>query len=190
MLEAMIAYRQPCGPGDGCQPVADPSRQLQQPVPPQAPIQLPRQTSAYQESIPAVSSAASTPQYMGQMTSPAVLQGREQSSDSFYSPIGLESSHYPLLHGYDIPANEQMAFVNGYGHPQNVPVPQNVPRSNSSYQEGRSSCQVAADTIRTFTPNAGHELERELGCRAPGEDCSVSNLKIFNVIDRYTVGAD
>jgi hypothetical protein len=187
----MIAYRRPCGPSDGCQPVADPSRQPQ-PAPPQVPTQLPRQTNAYQESIPAVSSAASTPQYMGQMTSPAVLQGREQSSDSIsmYSPIGLEPSHYPVLHGYDMPANDQFAFMNGYGHPQNVPVPQNAPRSTSSYQDGRSSCQVAADTIRTFTPNAGHELEQELGCRAPGEDCSVSNLKIFNVIDRYTAGAD
>jgi len=189
MLEAMIAYRQPCGPGDGCQPVADSSRQPQ-PAPPQVPVQLPRQPNTYQESIPPVSSAASTPQYMGQMTSPAVLQGREQSSESLYSPIGLESSHYPLLHGYNIPGNDQMSYMNGYGHPQNVPAPQDMPQSTSSYHDGRSSCQVAANTIRTFTPNAGHELEQELGCRAPGEDCSVSNLKIFNVIDRYTVGAD
>jgi hypothetical protein len=195
MLEAMIAYRQPCGPGDGCAPVTNPSRQIQ-PAPLQVPTQLPRQTTAYQESIPAVTSAASTPQYMNQMTSPAVLQGREQSAESLYSPIGLESSHYPLMHGYDMSANDQMAFMNGYGHPQNVPtpqnvpVPQNVPRNGTSYQDGRSSCQVAANTIRTFSPNAGRELEQELGCRAPGEDCSVSNLKIFNVIDRYTVGAD
>jgi hypothetical protein len=189
MLEAMIAYRQPCGPGDGCQPVADSARQLQ-PVPappPQVPTQLPCLPTTYQESVPAMTSAASTPQYMNQMTSPTVHQGREQSSDStMYSPVGLEDPHYPLLHGYEIPANNQMAFMNGYGP---VPIPQNVLR-NTPYHDGRSSCQVAADTIRTFTPNAGHELERELGCRAPGEDCSVSNLKIFNVIDRYTVGAD
>jgi hypothetical protein len=192
MLEAMIAYRQPCGPGDGCAPVTDPSRQLQPaPVPPQASTQLPRLPTTYQESIPAVTSAASTPQYMNQMTSPAVLQSREQSADTMYSPIGLEPSQYPLMHGYDMSASDQMAFMNpyGHGHPQNVPTPQNAPRNNS-YQDGRSSCQVAADTIRTFSPNAGRELEQELGCRAPGDECSVSNLKIFNVIDRYTVGAD
>lgn len=125
---------------------------------------------------------------MNQMTSPISLQGREQSSDSLYSPIGLGPSHYPLLNGYDISAADQMAFMNAYGqvpmtHPQNVP-------SNNSHQDGRSSCQVAADTIRTFSPNAGRELEQELGCRAAGEDCSVSNRKIFNVIDRYTVGAE
>jgi len=185
MLDAMITYRQPCGPGD-CQPSTETARQLQ-PAPPQIQTQLPRQPIPYQDSVTAAPSAASTPQYMSQMTSPAGLQGREQSSDtSLYSPIGLEAPHYPLLHGYDMPANDQMAFMNGYGQ---VTIPQNVPRS-SSHQDGRSSCQVAADTIRSFTPNAGHELERELGCRAPGEDCTVSNLKIFNVIDRYTVGAD
>jgi hypothetical protein len=188
MLEAMSAYRQPCGPGDGCAPVTDPSRQLQ-PAPPQVPAQVPRLPTTYQESIPAVTSAASTPQFMNQMTSPAVLQGREQSADTMYSPIGLEPSQYSLMHGYDMSANNQMAFMNPYGHPQNVPTPQDVSR-NTSYQDGRSSCQVAANTIRTFSPNAGRELEQELGCQAPGEDCSVSNLKIFNVIDRYTVGAD
>lgn len=187
MLEAMITYRQPCGSGD-CAPATDSTRQLQSAPPPQVQTQIPRQPTTYQESVTAVPSAASTPQYMSQMTSPAGLQGREQSADTLYSPIGLESPHYPLLHGYNMPANNQMAFMNGYGQ---VPaVPQNVPRSTSHHQDGRSSCQIAADTIRTFSPSAGHELERELGCGAPGEDCTVSNLKIFNVIDRYTVRAD
>ena len=51
-------------------------------------------------------------------------------------------------------------------------------------QSGTSSCQIAATTIRTFKPEAGYEVEAELGCRV-GEDCQVANDRIFGLMDRY-----
>lgn len=82
----------------------------------------------------------------------------------------------------------------GAGHSRHLAGHQNTatgliaPHANSQYSD-HSSCQIAAQTIRTFSPTAGYELEQELGCRAPGEDCNVPNQRIFTVIDRYTVDA-
>jgi hypothetical protein len=93
-----------------------------------------------------------------------------------------------MPHDYGMPGGVHPTHMGG---PQNlaaVPIAHRVEAQYNDYS-GQSSCQIAADTIRTFSPTAGYELEQELGCRAPGEDCNVPNSRIFNVIDRYTVGA-
>jgi hypothetical protein len=90
-----------------------------------------------------------------------------------------------LPQGYGMPGGGQPAHLGGL---QNSATGLITPHAHVQYND-HSSCQIAAESIRTFSPTVGYELEQELGCRAPGEDCNVSNQRIFSVIDRYTVGA-
>ena len=178
MLEAMASARQPCGPGDGCQPLIDPIKQLQ--PAPFVPSQLDRQPTAQHESFAGPHSAVSTPQYLNQLASPTSNPDCGQASGTLYSP-----TNYPQ--GYGMPTGGYSTHLSNH----HVPVTGSLaPNVDAHYDySGQSSCQVAAESIRTFSPTAGYELEQELGCGAPGEECNVSNARIFNVIDRYTVGA-
>jgi hypothetical protein len=182
VLEIMATSRQPCGPGDGCQPVVDPTQQLQ--PAPYVPTQPTPHPVTRQESFVESHSAASTPQYMTQMPSPAMTAECRQPSHSLYSPTNQEPMHF-LPQGYGMPGGGQPAHLGGL---QNSATGLITPHAHVQYND-HSSCQIAAESIRTFSPTAGYELEQELGCRAPGEDCNVSNQRIFSVIDRYTVGA-
>jgi hypothetical protein len=178
MLEAMASTRQPCGPGDGCQSLMDPTQQLQ-PVP-FVPSQLDCQPAAQHGSYAGSHSAVSTPQYLNQLPSPTSNAESAHASNTLYSPKNFSQ-------GYGMPASVYSTHLGGHLNTTTGSITPNVD-ANYDYS-GQSSCQVAADTIRTFSPTAGYELEQELGCRAPGEDCNVPNSRIFNVIDRYTVGA-
>lgn len=77
------------------------------------------------------------------------------------------------------PMSEQDLTGNGMGPYQAQDDSYAMPE-----QSGTSSCQIAATTLRTFKPEAGCEVEAELGCRA-GEECQVANDKIFGLMDRY-----
>jgi hypothetical protein len=182
VLEIMATSRQPCGPGDGCQPVMDPTQQLQ--PAPYVPTQPSSHPASRQESFIEPNSAGSTPQYLSQMPSPAMTAECRQSSHSLYSPTIQEPMHF-LPQGYGMPGGGQSTHLGGH---QISATDLITPHAHTQYND-HSSCQIAAESIRTFSPTAGYELEQELGCRAPGEDCNVSNQRIFNVIDRYTVGA-
>ena len=178
MLEAMATARQPCGPGDGCQPLIDPTQSLQ--PAPFVPSQLDCQPTPRQGSFAGSHSAVSTPQYLNQLPSPTgVAEGTQPNI--LYSP-----TNFPQ--GYGMPVGVYPTQLSGHHHPTTGSLAPNVDAHYDDYS-GQSSCQIAADTIRTFSPTAGYELEQELGCRAPGEECNVPNSRIFNVIDRYTVGA-
>lgn len=110
----------------------------------------------------------------------------------------------PVQYAFDTgmsgpPQHFQNEFSNDYamqydsqlGWLDQYPTPD--PTSTSSQPDlhfsETSSCQVAAGTIRTFKPEAGYELEQELGCKGAGQDCEVLNTHIFRVMDRYTDSA-
>lgn len=183
VLDVMAASRQPCGPGDGCQPLANAAQQLQST--PYAPTQSACQPTTRQGSFVESQSSVSTPQYMAQMPSPTGGADCRQSTGTLYSPTNQEPTHF-FPQGYGMPGVGHPAHMGGH---QNSGTGMIAPHIDAQYT-GHSSCQIAADSIRTFSPSVGYELEQELGCGgAPGEDCNVPNQRIFNVIDRYTVGA-
>ncbi len=49
-----------------------------------------------------------------------------------------------------------------------------------------TSCVDAANIIRTMRAETGPELETELGCRAPEQNCYVNNNLVFNMMDKYS----
>lgn len=187
-LEAMASARTPCGSGDGCQQITDHGHQQLQPsAAPFVPSQLSSQPATRQGSFAGSQSAVSTPHYLNQLPSPASNVEYRQASGALCCPSTQAPMQY-LPQSYGMSGGVHPASMSG---PQNSAAGQIAPHADAQYSDysGQSSCQIAANTIRTFSPTAGYELEQELGCRAPGEDCNVPNSRIFNVIDRYTVGA-
>jgi len=186
-LEAMASARQPCAPGDGCQPTPDSTQQLQPAAAPLVPSQLDSQSATRQGSFAGSHSAVSTPQYLNRIPSPASNVEYAQAPSTLCCPPNQEPMHF-MPQNYGMPGAVHATHLVGQ---RNSAAGQTPPHVDAQYNDysGQSSCQIAADTIRTFSPMAGYELEQELGCRAPGEDCNVPNSRIFNVIDRYTVGA-
>ncbi|KAF2790442.1 hypothetical protein K505DRAFT_364716 [Melanomma pulvis-pyrius CBS 109.77] len=49
-----------------------------------------------------------------------------------------------------------------------------------------SSCVDAANIIRTMRSDIGLELENELGCHTPDQNCYVNNSVVFNIMDKYS----
>lgn len=49
-----------------------------------------------------------------------------------------------------------------------------------------SSCVDAATLIRTGRSDVGTELEVDLGCHSPDQDCRVPNPLVFNMMDKYS----
>jgi hypothetical protein len=184
MLEVMADSRQSCGSGDACQPATNSTRQLQ--PAPCLPTQSISQPTTRQGSYMESHSAESTPQYMIKIPSPASVAeyGGQPSGSSMYSPTSQQPMHLLPQH-YGMPFGGPSTYMADH---QNAATDMMTQHGDVHYKD-HSSCQVAAQSIRTFSPMAGYELEQELGCRALGEDCNVSNQRIFKVIDRYTAGA-
>ncbi|KAM0717439.1 hypothetical protein Q7P37_007291 [Cladosporium fusiforme] len=186
-LEAMVNSRRPCGPDDGCQ--SEPAQNIQ---PHQTqPIQSTQQPSCQpilgQQPTLNIRPDIATQQFPNQIPSPCSLPDGKRSHDheSPLFQVIQQNPHIPCPI-YETPVGDYQYLApdfNGSGYPAPQPQP-----PHTQY-EGLSSCQIAANNIRTFSPNAGYELEQELGCRAPGEECSVPNLRVFSVIDRYTGGS-
>lgn len=49
-----------------------------------------------------------------------------------------------------------------------------------------SSCVDAANIIRTMRSDVGPELEADLGCRVPNQECYINNNVVFNMMDKYS----
>lgn len=181
MLELMATSRQPCGPGNGCQPLVDSTQQSQ--LDSATTTQPSCQSNTCQTSLAESQSGVSTPQYLNQLPSPTTTAESRLPHSATFSPTNQETFQF-LQQGYGMPGPDHPAHYTGNLNPTTSLM---TPHMDSQY-DGHSSCQIAANSIRTFSPNVGYELEQDLGCRAPGEDCNVSNARMFTVIDRYTSG--
>lgn len=195
-LEAMANSRRPCGPSSGCQSSPQPGGQASQSLPIQPMQQTTFQPIASsqpplaQNIRPKLLTQNLAPQQYpaSQLPSPCSLPGRKESYDHGPSPPMQTHHQRPneSFPGYTMPFQNLPPPAQDFHENSMMNFP--VPQPHAHYDD-LSSCRIAADTIRTFSPDAGYELEQELGCRAPGEECSVPHLRVFNVIDRYTGGS-
>jgi hypothetical protein len=60
------------------------------------------------------------------------------------------------------------------------------PRARCAKDPNSTSCVSAAQIIRTMRSDVGPELEADLGCRSPDEDCRVANPVVFDAIEKYS----
>lgn len=63
-----------------------------------------------------------------------------------------------------------------------------TPTTRCAEDLNSTSCVSAARIIRTMQSDVGPELEADLGCRTPGQDCRVANPVVFDAIEKYSVG--
>jgi hypothetical protein len=80
---------------------------------------------------------------------------------------------YPYDHSY----NNTWHYANEY----------NMVAEPSTYYN-TSSCVDAANIIRTMRSGASHEMEDELGCRNPNQNCYINNNNnmMFSMMDKYS----
>ncbi|KAF2723791.1 hypothetical protein K431DRAFT_282485 [Polychaeton citri CBS 116435] len=192
-LETMLSIRRPCGSCCGSGSGSSEAGSRKQSSPSAA---LTRQqdpvASPETEALPS------------QLQVPAMYHEGELSGSSNLLHA-IAPSNFPIL------PDNTLAQYNG--QPGQAPQPQeqqyvdqnvqygneyfwDAPYSNQNFPEltnhnlsgaDSSSCHAAASAIRTMEPDAGLEVEQELGCR-PGEDCNVPNAEIFKIMDRYHGG--
>jgi hypothetical protein len=139
-------------------------------VPPLS-ISVPRSTALSCNDSPSPSSIVSS---MG--TPPPV----SYAVPSYITPVtppapGIKSEDVRYGYSYDQSYNNTWHYSNEY----------NMVAEPSTYYN-TSSCVDAANIIRTMRSDASHEIENELGCRNPNQNCYVNNNVIFSMMDRYS----
>lgn len=80
--------------------------------------------------------------------------------------------HYVNYH-YDQSRNNPWMFSSGMNY------------EGDAYHN-TTSCVNAANIIRSMHSDVGPELEVDLGCHSPGQDCRVTNPMVFNVMEKYS----
>jgi hypothetical protein len=114
---------------------------------------------------------------------PVVLNPETSSglANAHFQPIAMAPmsvvKHEPGPH-YSYPAVQNPADAWVYQAQSNYAT-DSLPQSYST------SCVNAANIIRAQT-DVGPELEADLGCRSPYQDCRVANPIVFNVIEKYS----
>jgi hypothetical protein len=101
---------------------------------------------------------------------------------SFYStpmtpsaPVKTEAVRYSYTY-------EQPSYNNTWNYSDEYNM---VPNPATYYNT--SSCVDAANIIRTMRADVQpEELEADLGCRAPDQNCYVNNNVVFNMMDKYS----
>lgn len=87
----------------------------------------------------------------------------------------IKSEDVRYGYSYDQTYNNTWHYSNEY----------NLVHDPSAYYS-TSSCVDAANIIRTMRADVGPELEADLGCRVPNQDCYINNNIVFNMMDKYS----
>jgi hypothetical protein len=108
----------------------------------------------------------------------------QQYDSSPYAPSGYATPLDNQLHWLHNYPNAE--FIKGLDQHHLQPSTHGNPHSSG----GTYSCMAAADDIRVFKPDAGQELEDDLGCSSMNDQqrasCRVSNQDVFRLVDKYT----
>ncbi|KAK0938667.1 hypothetical protein LTR29_009766 [Friedmanniomyces endolithicus] len=178
VLESLIGQRKPCRPGSGC----DSSGSAPEDVKPNLVAlgngMLPSLQRTSQPPLTPYTTTHASPQstLSSGMHTPNLLQRRQvPQSGPHGQPYSMQS-----MPGLAAPDHEMVFDDSFMWNDQYAPPHTTGPTDTSS-------CYVAAEAIRTIKPDAGYDLEVELGC-GDGRECNVPNNQIFSIMDRYASG--
>jgi hypothetical protein len=117
---------------------------------------------------------------------------RSMASTTDTSPPAAHIATYyatPLIQPTAEIKSEDCQYDYSYEEPHNSPwaytSEQHYAAEPSTYYR-MSSCADAANMIRTMRSDLGPELEADLGCHDPHQQCYVDDTTIFNVMDKYS----
>ena len=106
-----------------------------------------------------------------------------QSHAAYMYPMPMETMGQWSLPVAHLPPQSDVS------HPQSY-MGNTVPTTEAYAQDPNStSCYVAANAIRSYSSNAGPEVEQVLGCR-DGSECHVNNSVVFDLMDRYSANSN
>ena len=91
------------------------------------------------------------------------------------STVEIKSEHVQYDYPYEQPFNSSWTYPSDYSY-----------MADPTNYYTASSCIDTANIIRTMRAEVGSELEADLGCRAPDQQCYGNNATVFNVIDKYS----
>ncbi|KAK1062654.1 hypothetical protein LTR74_010110 [Friedmanniomyces endolithicus] len=179
-LESLIGQRKACRPGSGCDSgsgSAGPEDMKPNLVALGSGSLPPLQRTSQPPLTPYTATHASPQSTLSSgMHTPNTLQHRAIAPPRPHAPP------YTMQSLPDLPAIDHgMGFDDSFmWNDQYVPP-------HTAGPTDTSSCYVAAEAIRTIKPDAGYDLEVELGC-SDGRECNVPNNQIFSIMDRYASG--
>ncbi len=105
-------------------------------------------------------------------------------------PPAVNFSTHPAIANHPYNMDTYNPLSNQYGAPMTSlwsGVPDlDIPITAGVDYGGTSSCVYAANIIRSMRPDAGMELEADLGCGPAGTDCEVDNVAVFDMMDKYS----
>ncbi|EOD43816.1 hypothetical protein UCRNP2_9497 [Neofusicoccum parvum UCRNP2] len=109
------------------------------------------------------------------------------------SPMGMATPVQSLAEASSaIPASAyDPAYASFYGIPMQTswgyPNVNNMHMNLAPQSPNSSSCVHAANIIRGMRTDVGPELEQDLGCSSPGQECKVNNNVVFELVDKYSM---
>lgn len=115
------------------------------------------------------------------------------SSNNLTMSIYTGNPHHPTVAQqppentyYSPPVSDRhLGSFQGYGFAPSDYAPDSTMAGSET-----SSCRAVADAIRYVRPNLGpDQLEAQMGC-SEGQDCSISNVQAFDLMDRLSDGRD
>ena len=188
-LESMLGHRQACGSDcsgsfvrrQSCDPAL-----LRAPTIAPAASTSPISAAHVPSQTPLSNGHGCSPHLSGQVTPQAPLfpenpQYPTPYPHSFPEPVNRSQSQTTEYNS--IAPDDKLEWLNYYNTKDFItgtPQPNLTPTPF-----GSSSCYAAASAVRTLKPDAGYELEMELGC-SDGRECEVPNDQVFGIMDRYT----
>jgi hypothetical protein len=89
------------------------------------------------------------------------------------STVEIKSEHVQYDFPYEQPFNSSWTYPSDYSY-----------TADPAVYYSASSCVDAANIIRTMRAEVGSELEADLGCRAPDQQCYINNATVFNMMDK------
>jgi hypothetical protein len=165
-LEAMLGTRKPCG------------------------TECSNSNSSRAMSCSTTSSSTQVERYDNEPTQQAAMQSNAPSSTvqatnastnlHLLLPATTTSSDHDRFPTLALPYSPTLDWIDSHEVSQDFYLSQSLPETT-----GTSSCYTAAEVVRSIHPGLGPELEHELGC-CDGNECTVPNSCIFQVIDRYS----
>ncbi|KAF2143786.1 uncharacterized protein K452DRAFT_296765 [Aplosporella prunicola CBS 121167] len=194
-LDTMLKTKRPCNGERGC----GKSQSSQDPVPiPRIAVDTSRQQTV--QPLPQLqpSYAEMDSRRMSTFSTASILSARSPMSVSGMMPSPAESIDSippPFTSGpavstfmYDSNPCSAISYFNEPAQATWAYYPDpSTQAATGTYMvaDNTTSCIHAANVIRGMQHDVGPELERDLGCSDPNQDCTVDNTLVFNVMEQH-----
>ncbi|KAK7712158.1 hypothetical protein SLS57_007834 [Botryosphaeria dothidea] len=187
-LDIMLNTRRPCNPRSSCGSTSgcgstSPTQK--------APVAIPPLNNNLDSSLPTPHQQLSPQSYVSAVSMSSTLSPTTTVASSTIAGTPLQQHHFSSATPSMSTSAYDPAYTSYYGVPmQNDwawPGMNGMSMDHTPQAPNTSSCVHAADIIRGMRNDLGPELEQDLGCSTPDQDCKVDNNVVFELVDKYSM---